>query len=57
MIENRAYFTTKEVAVKCGVTVQTIRDWRVNKGLRAHQIGAKKFVYNEADLERFLKGE
>ena len=57
VIENRTYLTSKEVAEKCSVTVQTIRDWRVNKGLKAHKIGIKKFVYSEIELEKFLKGE
>ena len=56
-INDRTYLTTKEVAVKCNVTVQTIREWRVNKGLHSHKISPKKFVYSEIELEKFLKGE
>ena len=56
VINDRVYLATKEVAAKCSVTVQTIRDWRVNKGLKAHQISPKKFVYSETELEKFLGG-
>ena len=57
VINNRIYLTTKEVAEKCNITVQTVRDWRINKGLKSNQIGKKKFIYSELELEKFLKGE
>lgn len=57
IVNNKIYLTTKEVAEKCNITVQTVRDWRINKGLKFNKIGLKKFIYSEIELEKFLKGE
>ena len=55
-INNKNYYSTKELAVKCNVTPETIRIWRLTRGLKYNKIGPKKFIYNETDIEDFLKG-
>lgn len=55
-INKKVYYTTKDLTEKFGVTNETIRDWRDNKGLRYTKISPRKFIYSEKDLENFLKG-
>lgn len=56
-INNNVYYTTKELAKKFNVTTETIRDWRVNKGLKSHKISERKHIFNEKDIETFLMGK
>jgi DNA-binding transcriptional MerR regulator len=56
-INNRVYYTTKDLTEKFNVTNETIRDWRNNKGLKYTKISPKKIIYSEDDIEDFLKGK
>jgi DNA-binding transcriptional MerR regulator len=57
IINNENYYSAREVASKFNVTLETIRDWRTNKGLKAHQVSLRKFMYSEKELERFVGGD
>lgn len=57
LINNEIYYTAKELSVKFNVSMEAIRDWRKNKGLKGHLIGIRKYFYSEKDIESFLKGE
>jgi excisionase family DNA binding protein len=56
-MDNNIYYTSKEISEKFNVTTETIRNWRVNKGLKAHKISQRKYIFNEKDIEFFLKGQ
>lgn len=56
-INNKIYYTTKDLTEKFNVTNETIRDWRDNKGLKYTRISPKKFIYSEKNLEDFLEGK
>ena len=56
-IKNETYYTAKEVSEKFNVNMETIRDWRKNKGLKSNCIGKRKYIFKESDIELFLKGQ
>jgi excisionase family DNA binding protein len=55
-IKNETYYKTVELAKLVGVTVETINEWRKNKGLVAHKISQRKFIFSATEIEKFLKG-
>jgi DNA-binding transcriptional MerR regulator len=56
-LNNETYYTAKELSVKFKVSMETIRLWRKNKGLKGHLIGERKYFYSENDIEGFIKGK
>lgn len=57
IINNEVYYTSKELSVKFEVSLETIRDWRKNKGLKGYLIGERKYFYSEKEIEKFIKGK
>lgn len=55
-INNEVYHTAKELSIKFSVSMETIRDWRKNKGLKGYLIGQRKYLYSENEVEKFIKG-
>jgi excisionase family DNA binding protein len=55
-IKSEIYYTAKELAERFDVTLETIRDWRKNKGLNCYKVSERKYYYNESEIELFLKG-
>ena len=56
-INNVKYYTARELADQCKVSLETIKRWRLQAGLVGHLIGKRKYVYSEQQIERFIKGE
>lgn len=56
IINNESYYTAKELSVKFNVSMETIRNWRKNKGLKGHLIGERKYFYTEKEIEQFIRG-
>ena len=56
IIDNIKYYTAKELAEECNVSMETIQKWRKHKGLVGHLIGKRKFIYSEKQIEKFIKG-
>jgi excisionase family DNA binding protein len=55
-INNEVYYTAKELSVKFNVSMETIRNWRKNKGLKGYIVGERKYFYSEEEIEKFIKG-
>lgn len=56
-INNQTYYTANELSVKFNVAMETIRNWRKNKGLKGYLIGERKYFYSEKDIEQFIIGK
>lgn len=57
IINSETYYTTKELSVKFNVTMETINDWRQNKGLKFFKVSKRKFMSSEKQVEDFIKGK
>lgn len=57
VILTETYYTAKELSVKFNVSMETIRDWRKNKGLHGKLIGQRKYMYSEKDIAKFIEGK
>jgi excisionase family DNA binding protein len=57
IINNKKYYTPKEVANNFNVHTSTIARWRQKCGLKYHKINQRKFLFSEIDLKDFISGE
>jgi excisionase family DNA binding protein len=55
-INNKKYYTTKEVAEKLGLHLRTIQGWVRDGKLIPYKFGPKKFYYDEENIEKCIKG-
>jgi len=55
-INDVTYYTTKDICEKFGVTNETVRRWRNNGIIKFNKISPKKFIYDENDIIKMLRG-
>jgi excisionase family DNA binding protein len=56
-LNNKKYYTTKEVSQKLGLHFRTIQGWVSAGKLIPLKFGPKKFYYDEESIEKCLRGE
>lgn len=56
ILNNKNYYTTREVSEKFGFHVRTIQGWVRDGKLVPFKFGPKKFYYTEDSIENCLKG-
>jgi excisionase family DNA binding protein len=54
IVENKKFYNTKEVAEMFGVNVQTIREYKRKKQIRAAKVG-NSFIFPAWALEEFIQ--
>lgn len=55
-LNNKKFYTTKEVSIKLGLHIRTIQGWVRAGKLKPYKFGPKKFYYDETSIENCLKG-
>jgi len=56
-LNDKKYYTTRELAKKLGKHIRTIQGWVRDGRLKPFKFGPKKFYYDEDSVERCLRGE
>ena len=54
-IKDIKYYTLGEISKSFCVSKQTISRWRRDGLISAHQIGKRKFIFSEKQIEEFIK--
>ena len=55
-INNKNYYTTKELADKLNLHLRTIQRWVREKKLIPFKFGPKKFYYDDNAIENCIRG-
>ncbi len=54
-INNKRYFTPKEVAEMFSVNSSSVARWRQNGRIRSFALNKRKYLYGEDEIEAFIK--
>jgi excisionase family DNA binding protein len=57
ILNEKKYYTTREVANKFGFHVRTIQGWIRDGKLIPYKFGPKKFYFDESSIENCIKGK
>lgn len=56
-LNNKKYYTTREVAEKLNIHIRTVQNWVKNKKIIPYKFGPKKFYYDDTSIENCIKGK